>query len=136
MKKLIALFTLFFIVSSCNIESDSNKLYYELLPIESVEMPTEFHVNEENPITIKFLRPTSCHGFDSFYYEKEGKTRTVAIQSFVLEQNTGCETLTNSVLEQTLRFLPTETGTYTFKFWKGKDANGNNIFEEIVIEVI
>lgn len=136
MKKLIALFCVFMFVSSCSLDSDNKSIHFEILPVDSVILPAEFHVNTENNIVIKFLRPTSCHGFDGFYYEKDGFTRTVAIQSFVLIENNGCTTLNNQILEQTLRFTPIETGTYTFKFWKGKDANGENIFEEHVIEVI
>lgn len=136
MKKLIALFTLFFAVTACDLESDNENIYFELLPVDSVIMPAEFHVNTENNITVKFLRPTSCHGFDSFYYAKDEFTRTVAIQSVVIVGNNGCTTLTNEVSEQILQFKPIETGTYTFKFWKGKDSNGENIFEEYVIDVI
>lgn len=136
MKKIIALFCVFLMFSSCALDEDNRSIHFELLPVDSVIMPAEFHANTENNIIIKFLRPTSCHGFDSFYYEKDGFTRTVAIQSFVLEENNGCTPLTNNILEQTLRFTPIETGTYTFKFWKGKDSNGDNIFEEIVIDVI
>ena len=117
-------------------ENNNRNVYFELLPVDSVIMPAEFHVNTENLIVIKFLRPTSCHAFDSFYYVKDGFTRTVAVQSYVVEENGGCTTLTNQIAEQTLRFQPTETGTYTFKFWKGKDSNGANIFEEITIDVI
>ena len=137
MKKLIALLSVFFLVTSCSLNDDNRTVYFELLPIDSVIMPTEFHVNTENNIVVKFLRPTSCHGFDGFYYVKDGFTRSVAIQSYVIEENnSGCTPLTNQILEQTLRFKPTETGTYTFRFWKGKDTNGVDIFEEITFDVI
>lgn len=135
MKKLIALFSVFFIVVSCSFEDKNDtSVHFELLPIESVEMPADFYAGTENEIIIKFLRPTSCHGFDGFYYEKDEFTRTVAVQSFVLEQS-GCTALTNQILEQTLKFKPSDPGTYLFKFWKGKDSNGDDIFEEISVDV-
>ncbi|SEP89881.1 calpain family cysteine peptidase [Flavobacterium urocaniciphilum] len=136
MKKLIALFSMIFIITSCSLESNNQNIYYELLPVDSYVMPAEFHVNTENLIVVKFKRPTTCHAFDHFYYELDDFTRTVAIQSIVIEGNSGCTALTNEIAEQTLRFKPTETGTYTFKFWKGKDSNGQNLFEEVVIDVI
>lgn len=135
MKKLIALLSVFFIVISCTPSSnDTTNIYYELTPIETVELPAEFHVNTDNLIVVNFYRNTSCHGFDGFYYDKVDFTRTIAVQSFVLERN-DCENLTNDLLAQTLRFRPTEPGTYLLKFWKGKDANGDNIFEEISVDV-
>lgn len=134
MKKILALIGIFLLVISCSPESDEPNVHFELLPIESVVMPTEFNVNTENQIVIKFFRPTTCHGFNGFYYTKEDNTRTVAVESFVLEKN-DCAPLTNQELEQTLRFKPTETGTFLFKFWKGKDVNGDNIFEEISVDV-
>jgi hypothetical protein len=135
MKKLIALFSVFFIIVSCSYEDKNDtSIHFELLPIESVQLPTDFYVDTENEIIINFLRPTSCHGFDGFYYEKDELTRIVAIQSFVLERD-DCVALTNQIQEQTLKFKPTETGTYLFKFWKGKDTNGDDIFEEISIDV-
>lgn len=134
MKKILALIGIFLLVVSCSPESDEPKVHFELLPIESVEMPVEFHVNTENEIKLHFLRPTTCHGFNGFYYGKEDYTRTVAIESYVLEKN-DCAPLTNQELIETLRFKPTETGTYLFKFWKGKDTNGDNIFEEISVDV-
>lgn len=134
MKKIVALIGVFLMLISCSTETDEPKVHYEVLPIDSVVMPTDFYVNVENEIIINFLRPTSCHGFDGFLYEKDGFTRTVAVQAFVVEQE-NCTVLTNAMSEQTLKFKPTEIGTYLFKFWKGKDTNGNDIFEEISIDV-
>ncbi|MES2862521.1 MAG: hypothetical protein V4666_00230 [Bacteroidota bacterium] len=134
MKKILALIGIFLLVVSCSPESDEPKVHFELLPIDTVVMPIEFNVNVENEIIVKFLRPTTCHGFNGFYYGKEDFTRTVAVESYVLEKN-DCAALTNQILEQKLQFKPTEVGTYLFKFWKGRDAAGDNIFEEISVDV-
>ncbi len=125
---------IFLLVISCTPESDEPEFHYELLPVESVDMPTELYVNTENQIVIHYLKPTSCHGFNGFYYDKDEFTRIIAIQSYVLEQD-NCTPLTNQIVEKTLKFKPTETGTYLFKFWKGKDTNGDDIFEEISVDV-
>ena len=134
MKKIAALIGIFLLVISCSTESNEQTIHYEVLPVDSVIMPTEFYVDVENEITVKFLRPTVCHGFDGFYYEKDGFTRTVAIQSFVFEQGNCSETVTE-LSSQILKFNPTETGTYLFKFWKGKDTAGQDVFEEFSIVV-
>ena len=134
MKKILMLIGIFLLVISCTPESDEPEFHYELLPVESVDMPTELYVNTENQIVIHYLKPTSCHGFNGFYYDKDEFTRIIAIQSYVLEQD-NCTPLTNQIVEKTLKFKPTETGTYLFKFWKGKDTNGDDIFEEISVDV-
>jgi hypothetical protein len=38
--------------------------------------------------------------------------------------------------EVSFNFYVTNTGSYIFKFYKGEDANGQNIFEEVEIPVI
>lgn len=134
MKKIAALIGIFLLVISCSSESNEQNIHYELLPVDSVTMPTEFYVDVENEIVVSFLRPTVCHGFDGFYYEKDGFTRTVAIQSFVLEQS-NCGESNTEAAAQLLKFKPTEVGTYLFKFWKGKDTNGVDVFQEISVDV-
>jgi hypothetical protein len=133
MKKLLAFICVILLSVSCSPETDETKIHYELLPVASFEMPAVFTLNADNNIQISFLRPTSCHGFDGFFYEKNENTRTVAVQSYVLEQN-NCVPTTQNVI-QTLKFHPTTSGVYIFKFWKGKDTNGDDIFEETTIEV-
>jgi hypothetical protein len=39
------------------------------------------------------------------------------------------------MVTQILNFKPTEAGTYILKFWKGKDANGVNTYEEFSVVV-
>lgn len=136
MKKLIALICLFVLSISCTKEFDGPRVHFELLPVESVVLPTSFSVNTENEIEINYLKPTSCHGFDGFYYTKDASTRTIAIQNYVIEEEEqGCFPLTNQLQTQVLRFKPTTAGTYLLKFWKGKDTNGVDIFEEISVDV-
>lgn len=135
MKKIVALIGIFLLTISCSTETESDpNVHYELLAVDSVIMPTDFYVNVDNEIIIKFLKPSSCHSFDGFYYEKDGFTRTVAIQSFVVELP-NCTTLTGEIVGKMLKFKPTETGTYLFKFWKGKNTSGDDVFEEISVEV-
>jgi hypothetical protein len=133
MKKFLAIIYIILLSVACSPDSDQTKIHYELLPVASYEMPDVFTLNADNNIQIGFLRPTSCHGFDGFLYEKNENTRTIAVQSFVLEQS-NC-TQTSQEVIQTLKFHPTRTGLYVFKFWKGKDAVGEDIFEETTIEV-
>ena len=130
MKKIVALIGLFLLVISCSTDVEEQKISYELVPVQNVTLPDTIAIGEENNINIEYFKPTTCHGFDGFLYEKDEFVRTIAVQNYVY-QNAGCQPLTNEVKIETLKFQPTVLGTYTFKFWQGKDTAGNDIFLEL-----
>lgn len=136
MKNLfLTLFSLVFI-TSCSLDDDKNpKYHYEILKVDSFVVPASFTMGETAVITVKYLKPTDCHFFDGFYYEKDLNKRIVAVQSRVLQEQS-CPTLTGVIVEKTFNFKATSNGTYVFKFYKGKDANGADLFDEIEIPVI
>lgn len=134
--KKIALFlflTLFSI--SCSLDDNEINYRFELLEIESVVVPDELHLGETHSFIIRYRRPTSCHGFNAFYYEKNLNVRTVAVQGFVVESS-DCLPFENEIQEQTLDFYVTNNGSYIFKFWQGKDDNGEDLYLEYEIPVI
>lgn len=136
MKKNFILLLTLFIVSSCSVE-ESERFYYVTLPVESVDMPTEFVMGETYQIRISYHKPNSCHGFYGFVYEKNLNVRTIAVQTVVFEDNRNCTSYNeNENFEEFLNFKPTNNGTYIFKFWHGKDSNGDDIFLEYEIPVI
>lgn len=135
MKKILLLLSVLFFFNSCNIDDNGDDFQYVLLPVESVEIPTEFELGETYIIVVKYYRPSTCHAFDGFYYEKNLNIRTIAVQNIVFNQN-NCEPLTNELVEQNLEFHVTNNGSYIFKFWQGKDSNGQDIFLEYEIPVI
>ena len=134
MKKLVLLLSLLFAFNSCSTD-DGDNFRFELLPVESVEMPVNFNVNVINQIKIKYRRPTTCHAFNSFYYEKNLNTRTIAVESIVFEQD-GCEALESVLVEKKLNFHVTNNGSYIFKFWQGANEYGEDVFLEYEIPVI
>ncbi len=131
----IAFFAGFTFVS-CELGDDNYQNFgYQLLPIETAVFPDTVKVNRTNNIVVTYLRPSDCHFVEGFYYDdSSGNTRTVAMQSRVLIQD-DCQDLEEAPVEATLRFAPMTTGFYLFKFYKGTDANGQNLFEEHRIEV-
>lgn len=130
---LILFLTLFSI--SCSLDDNEPNYRFEILEIESVVVPDELHLGETHSFIIRYRRPTSCHGFNSFYYDKNLNTRTVAVQGIVLESN-NCLPLENDIQEETLDFFVTNNGSYIFKFFQGKDDNGQDVFLEYEIPVI
>ena len=134
MKKLVLLLSLLFVFNSCSTD-DGDNFRFELLPVESVEIPNEFTLGETYEITIRYYRPSTCHAFNSFYYEKNLNTRTIAVESIVFEQD-GCEALESVLVEKKLNFHVTNNGSYIFKFWQGANEYGEDVFLEYEIPVI
>ena len=63
-------------------------------------------------------------------------TRTIAIQSIVMNQSNCTEiSAEEPSLEATLNFSVVYNETYLFRFYKGKDENGEDIFEEVEVPV-
>lgn len=132
MKKLVALSLALFLFASCSIDDDSTNYSFEILPIESVDIPDEFTLGEVYPITVSYFRPSTCHSFKEFYYLKENNQRTVAAINYVFDNNS-CETFTDELVEATFNFIVTSNGSYIFKFWQGEDASGEDQY--LIIEV-
>jgi hypothetical protein len=136
MKKYLVLLLLSLTFVSCDFgEDDSPKFHLELLPIESATLPVEFKRDSVYELPISFIRPTGCHVFDGFYYEKDMNKRTIAIQTSVIEQSS-CGDAPVNPLTKMLNFKPTIENSYIFRLWKGKDTNGVDVFEEIEIPVV
>ena len=133
MKKLVLSLSVLFIFNSCSL--DEEKYSIVVLPVESVvDMPLEFRLGETYHITMKYRQPTSCHSPYGIYYEKELNNRTLAVRNLKQERS-GCNELTDVLVEQTFSFYVTNTGNYIFKFWTGKDEEGNNTYLEYDIPV-
>lgn len=115
MKKIFLFMALGTLFASCDIGGDESGYVLDLVPVSSVNMPADFAKDSITEIPVKYIRPTSCHFFDSFYYDKSGFNRTVAIYCAQSIQG-GCQVDNATEIEVNLRFKPTELGTYHFKF--------------------
>ncbi len=132
MKKLFLLLITIAVLSACS-PDEPQKYKLEVLPIESFIAPDTLILGATNVFKIKYKRPSNCHFFEGFYYKRNLNQRTVGISASVLEDN--CAPLTGTPVEVDLKFFASNTGTYIFKFYKGKDAAGNNIFVSDTIPV-
>jgi len=136
MKRILILFGLVFLLNSCSMDDDSINYHYEILPVDSYEIPESFEFGQTYTIKIYYKLPTTCHVFDGFYYNSYLNTRTVAVQSVVVNQSNCVEIdVDEPALQNTFEFNVVYNETYLFKFYKGKDENGNEIFEEVEIPV-
>ena len=135
MKKFIVLSFILALISSCDVNDNGRDFNLEILPVESVDIPESFTLGEVYPITVSYLRPSTCHVFSEFYYARENNTRTVAVITYDFLDN-DCEDLENELVEETFNFKVTSNGSYIFKFWQGEDTNGENQFLTIEVPVV
>ena len=134
MKRLIIITLSLILFASCS--SDDNLEYsLEILPVESVNIPESFTLGEIYPITVSYLRRTTCHSFKEFYYRKNLNERTVAVINYNV-QNNNCNDLSDELVEATFNFIVTSNGSYIFKFWQGVDENDEDQYLIIEVPVI
>ncbi len=134
MNRLIIITLSLILFASC---SNDDRLEYslEILPVESVNIPESFTLGEVYPITVSYLRPTTCHSFKEFYYRKNLNERTVAVINYNLQDN-NCVDLSDELVEATFNFIVTSNGSYIFKFWQGVDENDEDQYLIIEVPVI
>lgn len=135
MKKLFFLFAFVFTLNSCSLEDDSPPAYhFEIVPVENFIVPDTFNYLGVHQIKLFYKKPNSCYDLAGIYFDRHLNERTIALQCVVLNSS-NCESYENEIYEVDFNFEVISTETYLFKFYKGKDENGNNIFEEVEIPV-
>jgi len=139
MKKIALLFLAVITLSSCSPEEDEAQFYYEVLPVESFKVPQSVGIGQTYEVEMTYKRPSDCHFYDGCYYKTESSSTIVGIQTYVLDLN-NCTTLEDEApIEVSFTFkvdgAQNLAQPYTFKFYKGKDTNGNDIFEEVQIPI-
>jgi len=127
MKRIASAIALCLLIVSCAPEGESYSL--EILPVAKVEMETAFAKDSVTEISVKYLRPSNCHFYEDFYYERVEFTRIVAIYNAKLNKD-NCQSFANDTIAVPLKFKPTQLGTYTFKFWKGTNNAGEDEYFE------
>ena len=135
MKKIVLFVVLITSLISCSVDNDNITYTHSVLPVESYVVPASFTLGETYEIKLKYQKPSSCHIYQGIYYDKSLNTRTIGIQAAV-QDNQACTTELPPLSEVSFNFVVNNTGSYIFKFYKGEDANGVNIFEEVEIPVV
>lgn len=139
MKKILFLLCLIVLTAACALDDDNNKQFHvEFLPVESVELPESMSPGHEYEIKVNFRRPSDCYYFDGFYYEANEHIRTVAVQALYIE-NANCAPIVSTQPDSQSFILKCPENysfdTYLFKFYKGEDAVGNQIYLEQEVPV-
>jgi len=134
-KNILLTFLLVFTFVSCSLDDDENTNFaLKTLPIKEAVVPTEFEFGSSYTIKVLYDLPDGCHSFYDLYYEYKDFSRIVAITAIV-DLNASC---TEAIIEKEHEFIVNinQSEDYTFRFWKGEDSQGNDIFEDIVVPVI
>ena len=120
--------------SSCLDDNNDNiAFYYELIPIEAVDIPSQFNSGETYTITTSYYRPSDCHSFSGYEYDRIGNERTVSVVNVVLDRS-DCQDLEQlDFIDATFDFFVGNESSYTFRFWNGRNEQGENQF--ITVEV-
>lgn len=135
--KKFALFILFITtLTGCTLDNDNQDSYsYEVLPVDSYTLPENFILGNTYEIKLKYTKPSACHYFQGIYYSKNLNIRTIAIQT-AINTTQVCTQSIPAQSEISFNFYVTNTGSYIFKFYKGKDAAGTALFEEAEVPVV
>ncbi|QTE21579.1 hypothetical protein [Polaribacter cellanae] len=131
--KNVAVLLIGIVFFSACLNNDTPNYKYEIVAIDEAKTPESFTFGKRDTITLKYTFKNTCYNFDNVYYEYQDTVRVVAIRAFV-DLDATC---TDAAIEKEHKFIVTATQKedYLFKFFKGKDSNGENIFEEIVVPV-
>ena len=135
------LFLIVLAATSCSTDGDQPEVQYELVPIITCEMPYYFTAGETYELRMIFKMPTTCHTYKGIYFEGEGNTKTLAIQTVVAQRN-DCQpieqigTASPETESAKYNFTPSGPGsTYIFKIWTGKNEQGENTYYEVEVPV-
>ncbi len=123
-----------FMLSSCNDRFEGDEINnIEQLKIDSVTIPQDtMEVYSTQTIKTYSNYSANCEGFYGYDYVRNGLTRNVAAYQYSVKGN--CTQATR-VGVNGFNFRPEEKGSYTFKFWNGKDSSDNLIWIEKTVIV-
>ena len=134
--KKIYLIIFVLLITSCSLKDESTNFHYQTLPVESIDIPSEFELGETYAITIYSLRPTTCHTLDNLYhYKDDTNEHTITAVSLVYEKN-DCVLLEDEIMEYTFNFVVNNSGSQIFNFWEGNNEQDEDQYLTIEVPVL
>lgn len=138
MKRLVSVISMVFLgilLSNCSLQDDSSNFQFVPLQIVSAELPESFTLDETYQIEVSFIKPNGCTTYEGFDVTKDDQTvRNVIV---VGSERIDIDDCTEQTVEQTamFNFVVLYNETYTFKFWLGETASGEDEYLEIDVPV-
>ncbi len=127
MMKIFSLVFAAAMMVSCSVSDDPGTQTFAST-IEDVTMASAYKVDSTSHIMIKYKRPSDCYIFNGFYADGTQFTKNVAVR-FVKMNDNNCEA-DETVYQIPYSFTPTAPGTYLFRFWNSRDAQGVDTYIE------
>ena len=119
------LLTLVFIGCSAG---DDEQFDFQVATIRDVFLPDTLVRGETYNFQITYNRPTSCHAFAGFDYEKQGNARFVGVITAVESRRNDCNTDEGLTGVASLRFFVERDDFYIFMFYQGQNDEDNPLF--------
>lgn len=126
LKWLVGLFMIGIFAVSCLDDEPVMNVTYQYRPVDSIQIDSIFPAGRVTEIKTFFTTTNGCQQFFDYEYTGLGNERTVSIITSEV-QGSGCKNITEPE-SFILKFNPESAGIYTFRFWNGQDANGQDIF--------
>lgn len=133
MKKIVLLALLPLMFFSCSVDNDLDDFYFEIMPIESVDIPESFVFGQTYEISVTYDKLNTCHSFYDFIYEINENERTIAVVDIV-STNMTCED-EEELVTVSFNFTVSSFDTYLFKFYQGEDEDGVDQYHLIEVPV-
>ncbi|WP_271768479.1 hypothetical protein [Aquimarina algiphila] len=126
--RIILIFFIVAVSTTCSNDDNETSFFYELVTVQDASVPEQFNRGEIYTITVSYFRTSNCHSFAGFDYDRLANERTVSVINLVVNRG-NCEELDmTDLVEVSFDFLVGEEDSYIFRFWQGKDENGDNQF--------
>ncbi|MDX1470712.1 MAG: hypothetical protein R3213_04385 [Flavobacteriaceae bacterium] len=136
MKRLFVVLYIGLLTVGCSVDSASNEPAYQtmFMPISEVELPESFVFGQSYNIKVYYNVPSNCYSFSNFFFQDEDNIKTIAVINSVLT-NVMCETYTNVTDVASFDLRIDRNESYIFKFWKGKNVNGEDDYYVVEVPV-
>ncbi len=131
MKRILLILITIISFSACSLDDDTPNRHFEYIAVTEVDIPAEFTFGEVYEIIVSYTLPNSCYSFYNFDYIYDGTSREVYTYAIVNDDVTCPQTTIDG--EYIISVEARQQETYTFKFWQGRDNQGND--EYLIIEV-
>ncbi|KQC28620.1 hypothetical protein [Flagellimonas eckloniae] len=128
-------FVLAISLSSCSKDDKDDDVFRSVyVNVLEADLPDEFDYGNIYNIDVTIELPNSCYiYYDEFNYVYKGDERLIFPIAYI-EEGDNC---TQSTEETTfsIRFQALQTKPYVFKFYQGKDTNGENMYLTYTVPV-
>ncbi|WP_411897705.1 hypothetical protein [Elizabethkingia occulta] len=122
------------IFTSCLGDNRGDNIMYGYLATTKIEQKEVKPVGEVSKLSITYTTTNTCQAFVQFQVSKN--VDNVVELGVVGSQKTGdgcMDKVEDKIVEYT--FTPTKAGTYTFRFWAGKNSDNTDKFIEEKVEI-